>query len=647
MDSVAKTIAACLATGAFAVLLGAAPPPQGRQDVPNGEYAGPEVCAPCHRAIYDTQGKTAMANTWHGLDRELAPLTFDEKAAGQKGGALHYEVRRVNGKLEFSVAKAGKATQRYPVEAMVGGKRHGNSFLLRVGEVDGIALERPALIEARYVVSRLGPLILSPGFPKETPSNHEDELGRILSPTFERRCLTCHGEPHTLGAGDHGGVRCESCHGPAAAHVNAVGRGDSSSAARPQHLDAANDMEVCAQCHSGLSTSDHPDPMPEDTIVARQVPGLRKSECFIQSGGRLGCTSCHNPHEDSVSITKTSVNVCLSCHSLSVAQHAAICPVDRKQGCTGCHMPDFDSYTFRLTEHWIRVHPDPSRKPAPPDAALRSQVVPKREFLRLIAVDDAGKMKNVTDRLALGEPFSAVARALSMDASAPGGGYLGDMELAEMDPKLAAAAGRLQHGETSSVVEVGNNFMLLERQPRDFRWEANRLYHEASDLKDQGNLAEAVAKNQQALEVYPYFLRSLVLMANMLGQAGKVGRAIQVLQFAVQSYPTDASSQFDLAVALVKEPEAQIQALRRTIELDPDLVAAYQSLGAALYTSGQAKDAIETFRRGLQIDPLSAVLYYDLGLALKEQGDSDGAKRALELAGRLDPEIAARNLTNR
>jgi len=136
-------------------------------------------------------------------------------------------------------------------------------------------------------------------------------------------------------------------------------------------------------------------------------------------------------------------------------------------------------------------------------------------------------------------------------------------------------------------------------------------------------------------------------MANMLGQADKAGRAIQVLQFAVQSYPTDASSQFDLAMALVNQPAAQIQALRHTIELDPDLVAAYQSLGAALYTSGQAKDAIETFRRGLEIDPLSAVLYYDLGLALKEQGDSDGAKRALELAGRLDAEIAARNLPNR
>jgi superkiller protein 3 len=70
--------------------------------------------------------------------------------------------------------------------------------------------------------------------------------------------------------------------------------------------------------------------------------------------------------------------------------------------------------------------------------------------------------------------------------------------------------------------------------------------------------------------------------------------------------------------------------------------AAYPSVGAALYTAGQAPAAIETFRKGLQIDPLSAMLYYDLGLALKQQGDAAGAKRALDLAGKLDAEIAAR-----
>jgi predicted CXXCH cytochrome family protein len=591
------------------------------------DYAGPEVCAPCHRAIFDTQAKTAMANTWHGNTTSLPSLKFAENA-------LHYEVRRAADHLEFSVAAAGKEKVTAQVNAMVGGKRHGLSFLIGLDQIDGISLERPTLIEARYASSHLGSLNLSPGFPKETPTNREDELGRVLSPTFERRCLTCHGEPNTLGAGKLGGVRCESCHGAASAHVNSV-------TTRPQHLDEANSTEVCAQCHSGLTVG-HSDPMPEDMIVSRQVPALRASECFIQSGEKLSCTACHNPHQDSSTVAQTSVNVCLRCHSLTAPQHASICPVNRTQGCAACHMPAVDSYSFRLTDHWIRVHPEPGQKSAPKNDSLRSQVIPKREFLRLIAVEDAAKMQLVTERLSQGQSFSSVAHDLSIDASAPGGGYIGAQELSALDPKLAAAAAQLPYGGTSTVVALNNTLMLLERQPRDFRWEANRLFREASDLKDRGNLAAAIQKNQQALQVYPYFLRGLVLMATMLGQAGNVGRASEVLRFAAQSYPKDASTEFDLAMTLVKQPSEQIEALRRTIELDPDMVAAYQSLGAALYTNGQPAAAIDTFRQGLQIDPLSAVLYYDLGLALQQQGDAAGAKKAVALAAKLDPEIAAR-----
>jgi tetratricopeptide (TPR) repeat protein len=284
------------------------------------------------------------------------------------------------------------------------------------------------------------------------------------------------------------------------------------------------------------------------------------------------------------------------------------------------------------------------QKPVPFDESLRSQVIPKREFLRLIVVNDAEKIKSVTRRLSEGESFSAVAHALSEDASAPGGGYIGDTDLSQMDAKLAAAAAHLRYGETSGVIETGARFLLLQRQPRDFRWEADRLFHEATDLKDHGNLPATVEKNRQALQVYPYLLRGLVLMATTLGQAGKMDRAGEILRFAVQSYPKDALSQFDLAMTLRERPADQIAALRRAIELDPDMVPAYQSLGAALHAEGQPEAAIETFRQGLQIDPLSAILYYDLGLALQARGDSAGAGKALDLAGKLDASISANNL---
>jgi predicted CXXCH cytochrome family protein len=382
--------------------------------------------------------------------------------------------------------------------------------------------------------------------------------------------------------------------------------------------------------------------MPEDLVVSSQVLALRNTECFIQSGGGVNCTSCHNPHQDSKAVAEITVAVCLQCHSQGVAKHAAICPVNRTAGCVGCHMPTVPSDSFRLTDHWIRVHPAPNGKERAVDASLRSQVVPKREYLRLIVTDNDNAMKAVAERLAKGEAFRSVAHDLSMDPTAPGGGFIGDTALADMDEKLAAAVAHLPHDGTSEVVQSGERRIIFHRLARDFKWDADRLYNEALQFNSAGDRVKAVAKNQEALQVYPYFLRAFILMGSILGETENLGRATEVLQFASQLYPKDATAEFNLGLTLTKNPTAQVQALRRAIDLDPDMVAAYESLGVALYTNGQPASAIDAFRQGLQIDPLSAALYFDLSLALKQQGDGAGAKRALDLATKIDPHIADR-----
>jgi hypothetical protein len=313
-----------------------------------------------------------MANSW----RSAASLAehADERTT-------NYQVRRLANGISLAVGTpaGGKAT--LPVEAIIGGSRHGMSFLGRVEQVDGIALERPALVESRYALSQHGTLILSAGFSPDKPATYEVALGRVLSPGFERRCLTCHGQPRTLGAGEEGGVRCESCHGPSLKHAGLL--------AKPENIAGASSMNVCAQCHTGLNSSNHSDPLPDDLLVSSQVPALRNSECFIQSRQDLNCTDCHNPHNDATPVAEKSVKTCLRCHSLSQPQHAAICPVNHTGDCIGCHMPAVEKNAFKLTDHWIRVHPEQGIRVAKQDALPRSTIVPQREFLRVIVVDDS------------------------------------------------------------------------------------------------------------------------------------------------------------------------------------------------------------------------------------------------------------------
>jgi tetratricopeptide (TPR) repeat protein len=581
-----------------------------------------------------------MATTWHGSTSSALATNFEANKAEENSPGRVSEVRRVNDSFEYRVTLPDGTKILLPVEAIVGGRRHGLSFLLRLQEIDGMRLDRSALLEGRYAYSTAQhALLLSPGFSPGKPSTYEDSAGNVLSPTFEQRCLTCHGEPNTLGAGKAGGVHCESCHGPSFGHLAAVGRGNPrESVINPKRLSVNDQVEVCAQCHTGFTYQS--DPMPDDLLVSNQVNALRRAECFVQSGAKLSCTACHDPHDDSKDVGNRSVATCLGCHAASVKGHAAICPVNAKSECIGCHMPSIQKASFHMTDHWIRVHPEQRAAAKPLTPEQRSQIQPLREFLRLIVVPDAETAAKAGNRLAAGEAFSKVARDTSADPTAPGGGYLGDMELSQLDAKLAEAAGRLWYGQTSGVVNLGNRYIILSRLPRDFKWEANGLFQEASALKARGDWKGAVEKDQQALAVYPYFLRAMILMATTLGEAGDAARASEILRFAAQSYPKDASVEFNLGLTLRDRPAEQIAAFERAIELDPDMEAAYESLGATQYSAGRPQDAIQTFRKGLLINPLSAKLNYDLGLALKNEGAESDGRRRMALAAKADPQTS-------
>jgi predicted CXXCH cytochrome family protein len=607
-------------------------------------YAGSEVCAKCHRDIAAAQSTTAMAKTWDAATTLPLPAKFDEKKVEGPDPALLYELSNAGGKLRFTIARPDAIETLLPVEAVIGGKRHGVSFLARIRELDGVPLARPALVEARYAYSpHSAALVLSPGFQTERPVTLEAALGRILSPAFEQKCLSCHGQPGTLGAGKLGGVRCESCHGPSADHVASLA-GGGAKPVRPASLAGPKSIEICAQCHTGLSNINHADPMPGDLLVSSQVPALEHSECFRQSGGLITCTDCHDPHRDAASaeIAEYAAKACLRCHTPAGARHASICPVNASSGCTACHMPSVPVNAFNVADHWIAVHPEQGVKVEKNDASLRSLLTPKREYLEVIATYDRAKAEAALQRLAMGELFYDVAHATSIDPTASAGGYLGDVQLSEMDPHLADAAAHLWYGETSGVLEQGGRYMILHRLPRDFRWEANQLFLEAAKLRALGDRKAAMAKAQAALKIYPYFLRAHIFMGVQIREAGDVARAAYILAFASQSYPSDAFAQFQYALTLGNQPGSQIEALRRAIGLEPDLVGAYESLGAALVSSGDIPGAVHVFRQGLTIDPLSALLNYRLAVALKQQGDPDGAKQFLSLAVKLDSHVATR-----
>ncbi|MGA8029196.1 MAG: peptidylprolyl isomerase [Bryobacteraceae bacterium] len=609
-------------------------------------YIGPQACALCHKEIAATQTKTPMATTWHGAVTSSLPLNYEGHAReGSDAAPLAFEVKRLRAGFVYSVALPDGAKVTLPVEIIMGGKRHGLSFLARIEQFDGISLDRPALIEARYVYSSTrNTLVLSPGFSSENPDSYPAAFGEVLSSSLEVKCLACHGKPNGVGAGKEGGVHCESCHGPGSQHLLGISKGNPQQGIiNPKRLSAKESLEICAQCHIGFTHIS--DPLPGDLLVSNQANALRNAECFIQSGEAFACTACHDAHKDSSGAAEATVKTCLGCHSTAAAKpRAAICPINPQDKCIGCHMPSIESGSFHMVDHWIRVHPEQGVQAPNHDETLRSQVQPIREFLRMIVTKDGTTAETASRRLSKGEAFFTVARDLSVDATASVGGYAGQMLLSDMDPKLSAAASKLQYGETSGVIDLGNRRIILYRMPRDFKWEAEQLQEQASALKTRGDLKGALAKNWQALEIYPSFLRGLIFRGVTLGESGDVQHAAEILELATQLYPDDAAAEFNLGLTLGGSGRRaqEIEAYRRAIELQPDIGSVYENLGAALYSAGDRQGAIQVFRQGLQANPLSALLYYDLSLALEQEKDIPGAKRAMALATKLDPDVAHR-----
>ncbi len=216
-------------------------------------YVGSDVCASCHKEIAKTQALTKMARTWQSLDTNELPAKYLETHAEGPAPDIQYSVSKNGDTPRFKVQLPGQPAREFPVESIVGGKRHALTFLFRVADIDGIPLPRAPLVEGRYIHSVLeNGLALELGFPEEKPTAYDTAFGRILTPSLQKRCFSCHVSPRTLGTRVETGVACENCHGPGKAHVAAVAaHSKDSEILNPAKLPVAEKFRPCTQCHAG------------------------------------------------------------------------------------------------------------------------------------------------------------------------------------------------------------------------------------------------------------------------------------------------------------------------------------------------------------------------------------------------------------
>jgi hypothetical protein len=351
----------------------------------NAGYVGSRVCAKCHSSIYESFSRTGMGRSMSEITPALLQRIPTAASIFEPKLNRHFEIYARDGNLyqsEYETADDGEEVFRdaRKVEWIIGSGANGSGAIVRS---DDYLFEAPLSFYAKT-----HSWALSPGY-----EFGDYGFNRPILPG----CIACHsGRPQPV-LEENGrfleppfielAIGCENCHGPGQSHVAAAQMGfPLGSITNPAKLSPWLADNVCMSCHqtgdarvlrAGKTYRDfRPGAELDDTLSIFLVPfgresvprddllehylSMRLSKCYLKSGGRLGCISCHDPHVQPPPQETPAYfrQKCLACHTekscavpISLRQHKT--PPD---DCAGCHMPKRDVTVIShsvLTNHRI------------------------------------------------------------------------------------------------------------------------------------------------------------------------------------------------------------------------------------------------------------------------------------------------------
>jgi hypothetical protein len=379
----------------------------------NTGYVGSRVCAKCHPSTYESFSRTDMGRSMSEITPSLLKRVPASASIFDPKLNRHFEIYARDGNLyqsEYQTAVDGKEVFRetQKLEWIIGSGANGSGAIVRR---DDYLFEAPLSIYAK-----IDSWALSPGY----------ELGDYgFNRPILPGCIACHsGQPQPVLDGNGRfekppftelAIGCENCHGPGQSHVAAAQMGSPlGSITNPAKLSPWLADNICMSCHQtgdarvlqiGKTYRDFwPGKELDDTLSIFLVPfgrdsvpkddllehylSMRLSKCYLKSGGRLGCISCHSPHVQPSQQEAPAYfrQKCLACHTekscavpFSLRQHKK--PAD---DCAGCHMPKRDVKVIShsvLTNHRIIAE---AEEPFP-DAAFHMTTAQLPDLVHLSA----------------------------------------------------------------------------------------------------------------------------------------------------------------------------------------------------------------------------------------------------------------------
>jgi len=161
-------------------------------------------------------------------------------------------------------------------------------------------------------------------------------------------------------------------------------------------------------------------------------------------------------------------------------------------------------------------------------------------------------------------------------------------------------------------------------------------------LFNKGQVDEAMAQYQKAVDINPNFSEAHDNLGNALFEKGQVDEAIAQHQIALKIKPGNAQAYDNLGSALVQKGQVDeaIAQYLKALEIDPNYAKAHYNLGCSLFQKGQVDEAIDQFQIALEINPGFALPHNNLGVALFQKGRVVEAIAQYQMALEIYPNYA-------
>ena len=498
-----------------------------------------DICKPCWwvvvLSVAALSGRAQeLCRTCH--PREVAAFESSPmgrsvgKAAIQKTGRVSHKasnstliIERSGPEVRHRVDRGG-ASASYPVAYSVGAGLVGYSYL--------VSIQDYLFLSPISYFTQSSTWDVAPGYETD---QHLDFTRQVTS-----ACLYCHtgavrlftGTTNRFESPPFTAISCERCHGSARRHLE---KPEPSSIVNPAKLAPRERDSICEQCHLKGAVrilnpgrdwwNYRPGEATEKTFVTyleREGSGvshaishheqLAQSRCARESGGRLWCGTCHDPHRETGNRAVRLRQVCLSCHSLlfTTAKHRAA------EDCIACHMPRLhpaDIAHSATTDHRIvrRAQPGtlPSQMPAllsvwrEPDAPVVQRDLGLAYFEWASRQPDSEKIRRAYELLSQIPPAARDAAVLAGLGSIllPQGQHI-------FAARVFAQAAKLEPGNASYAYGLGVAHQSL------------------------GNLAAAVDDFERSIRLDPSQPDAYLALARVFGAMGQTSQQ----QAAIRAY---------------------------------------------------------------------------------------------------------------